>query len=55
MITEFDKLEAEIFCCVRQIYDMYPCPLSPPLEQVLEYLEKCFAAKRILDEQNKLN
>jgi len=53
MITETDKLECEIISCIEETYEMYPHP-SIKKEDVMNYLEKCFAAKRIIDEQNKL-
>ena len=48
MITDKDMIEAEIICCVKQVYDDCPCPTSPSVEEILDYLEKCFAAKKEL-------
>lgn len=54
MITEQDRLECEIIAAIKINGDEW-C-LNVALENdMLEYLDKCFAAKRILDEQNKLN
>lgn len=54
MITETDKLECEIIVAIKNGCDEWSCDKA--LENdMLEYLDKCFAAKRIVDEQNKLN
>lgn len=48
MITETDKLEAEIICCISQAYQAVPnYPVKK--ETLLDYLEKCFLAKKIVE------
>lgn len=54
MITESDKLECEIIAAIKNSADEW-CYDTALENDMLEYLDKCFAAKKILDEQNKLN
>lgn len=55
MITETDKLEAEIIVAIQDSFCICPEDFEFSEKTILDYLKKCFAAKRILDEQNKLN
>lgn len=56
MITETDNIESEIICHILGSFQNEdPCNYLFSKREVMDYLEKAFAAKRIIDEQNKLN
>jgi hypothetical protein len=55
MITETDKIEAEIIVAIQDSFCICTEDFQFSEKTILDYLEKCFTAKKTLDEQNKLN
>jgi hypothetical protein len=47
MITEQDKLECEIIAAIRDSFDSCPEDFSFSENDILAYLDECFAAKKM--------
>jgi hypothetical protein len=55
MIPKHDLLELEIIVAIKDSFCICAEDFQFSEETILDYLDKCFAAKKTLDEQNKLN
>lgn len=55
MITETDKLECEIIVAIQDAFCLCAEDFLFSEKTILDYLKKCFAAKKIVDEQNEPN